>query len=100
MATEAVSVTLPADDLERVRTLVRAGAVRSVSSYLADALHSHLNRQQRSERAVVLVHELFGNPDDLSADDRATVEARINGLQETSAAYASRAGAAAPTAAP
>jgi Arc/MetJ-type ribon-helix-helix transcriptional regulator len=98
MGAEAVSVTLPADDLERVRKIVRAGGARSVSSYLADALHNQLNRQQRAERAVALVHELFGNPDDLPADDRARVEARINGLQEESEAYASQAGAADPTA--
>jgi Arc/MetJ-type ribon-helix-helix transcriptional regulator len=91
MSTEAVSVTLPAADLARVRDLVRAGRARSVSAYLADALHHELTREERAERAIALLHKFFGDPYDGTPEQNAEVEAWIERAEAVAAANWARA---------
>lgn len=85
MSTEAISVTLPAGDLARIRELVQAGQARSVSAYLADAAHHHLQRKERAERAVALLHKFFGDPYDGTPEENAEVDAWLQHAKEVAA---------------
>jgi antitoxin ParD1/3/4 len=56
MQTERVTVTMPADDVARLRVLVEATGADSVSAYVADAVRSRLDRDQ----ALAKLDELWG----------------------------------------
>ncbi|MGB6161749.1 MAG: hypothetical protein WCF33_19175 [Pseudonocardiaceae bacterium] len=48
--TVKVTVSMPAEDVERLKTLDAAGAIESVSGYVAQAVHDRLDRQAWLER--------------------------------------------------
>lgn len=56
--TVKVTVSMPVDDVERLKTLDAAGAIESVSGYVAQAVHDRLDRQAWLERWRARV----GNP--------------------------------------
>lgn len=56
--TVKVTVSMPAEDLERLKVLDAAGAIESVSGYVAQAVHDRLDRQSWLERWRARV----GNP--------------------------------------
>ena len=43
--TVKVTVSMPAEDVARLKALDAAGAIESVSGYVADAVHDRLDRQ-------------------------------------------------------
>jgi Arc/MetJ-type ribon-helix-helix transcriptional regulator len=48
--TVKVTVTMPIEDVERLKTLDAAGAIESVSGYVAQAVHDRLDRQAWLQR--------------------------------------------------
>lgn len=48
--TVKVTVSMPADDVERLKALDAAGAIESVSGYVAQAVHDRLDRQAWLQR--------------------------------------------------
>lgn len=48
--TVKVTVSMPVEDVERLRALDAAGAIESVSGYVAAAVHDWLDRQAWLER--------------------------------------------------
>ncbi|MGA9310831.1 MAG: hypothetical protein WBV74_10725 [Pseudonocardiaceae bacterium] len=48
--TVKVTVSMPAEDVERLKTLDAAGAIESVSGYVAQAVHDRLDRQAWLQR--------------------------------------------------
>jgi Arc/MetJ-type ribon-helix-helix transcriptional regulator len=48
--TVKVTVTMPVEDVERLRALDAAGAIESVSGYVAQAVHDRLDRQAWLQR--------------------------------------------------
>lgn len=48
--TVKVTVSMPVEDVERLRALDAAGAIESVSGYVAAAVHDRLDRQAWLER--------------------------------------------------
>ena len=57
--TVKVTVTMPVEDVERLRALDAAGAIESVSGYVAQAVHDRLDRQAWLQRWRARV----GDPD-------------------------------------
>ena len=57
--TVKVTVSMLADDVERLRALDAAGAIESVSGYVAQAVHDRLDRQAWLQRWRARV----GDPD-------------------------------------
>ncbi|MGH3873399.1 MAG: hypothetical protein ACRDSR_18135 [Pseudonocardiaceae bacterium] len=57
--TVKVTVSMLAEDVERLRALDAAGAIESVSGYVAQAVHDRLDRQAWLQRWRARV----GNPD-------------------------------------
>jgi Arc/MetJ-type ribon-helix-helix transcriptional regulator len=57
--TVKVTVSMPVEDVERLRALDAAGAIESVSGYVAQAVHDRLDRQAWLERWRARV----GDPD-------------------------------------
>ena len=56
--TVKVTVSMPVEDVEQLRALDAAGAIESVSGYVAQAVHDRLDRQAWLERWRARV----GNP--------------------------------------
>ncbi|MGH3823359.1 MAG: hypothetical protein ACRDRA_11105 [Pseudonocardiaceae bacterium] len=56
--TVKVTVSMPVEDVERLRALGAAGAIESVSGYVAQAVHDRLDRQAWLDRWRARV----GNP--------------------------------------
>jgi hypothetical protein len=56
--TVKVTVSMPVEDVERLKALDAAGAIESVSGYVAQAVHDRLDRQTWLDRWRALV----GNP--------------------------------------
>ncbi|MEO7194135.1 MAG: hypothetical protein ABIZ05_04820 [Pseudonocardiaceae bacterium] len=48
--TVKVTVSMPVDDVERLKALDAAGAIESVSGYVAQAVHDRLDRQAWLQR--------------------------------------------------
>ncbi|MGH3684367.1 MAG: hypothetical protein ACRDRU_21720 [Pseudonocardiaceae bacterium] len=48
--TVKVTVSMPVDDVERLKALDAAGAIESVSGYVAEAVHDRLDRQAWLQR--------------------------------------------------
>jgi Arc/MetJ-type ribon-helix-helix transcriptional regulator len=48
--TVKVTVSMPVEDVERLKTLDASGAIESVSGYVAQAVHDRLERQAWLER--------------------------------------------------
>lgn len=57
--TVKVTVSMPAEDVERLKALDAAGAIESVSGYVAQAVHDRLDRQAWLDRWRARV----GDPD-------------------------------------
>jgi Arc/MetJ-type ribon-helix-helix transcriptional regulator len=57
--TVKVTVTMPVEDVERLRALDAAGAIESISGYVAQAVHDRLDRQAWLQRWRARV----GDPD-------------------------------------
>jgi Arc/MetJ-type ribon-helix-helix transcriptional regulator len=55
-ATERVTVTLPVEDARRLRQLAETGDVKSVSAFVAAAVHDRLAR----DRSLRQLDELWG----------------------------------------
>jgi Arc/MetJ-type ribon-helix-helix transcriptional regulator len=53
--TVKITVSMPVEDVERLRSLDAAGAIESVSGYVAQAVHDRLDRQAWLERWRVRV---------------------------------------------
>lgn len=64
MATEKITVTVPADVLERARAAVASGAASSVSAYVSQAVQDRAER----ERHVAAVEDRWGPFDDEATD--------------------------------
>jgi len=64
MATEKITVTVPAEVLESARAAVASGSASSVSAYVSEAVRARAEREQR----VAAVEYRWGPFDDESAD--------------------------------
>jgi antitoxin ParD1/3/4 len=61
MQMERVTVTMPAEQAERLRRVVASGAAGSVSAYVADAVRDRLARDE----ALAKLHDAWGElPDE------------------------------------
>ncbi len=64
MATEKITVTVPAEVLERARAAVASGVAPSVSAYVSQAVRDRAER----ERHVAAVEDRWGPFDDEATD--------------------------------
>jgi Arc/MetJ-type ribon-helix-helix transcriptional regulator len=64
MATEKVTVTIPAEVLEQARAAVAAGLAASVSAYVTEAVRERASR----ERDVAEMHERWGPLPDIASE--------------------------------
>ncbi len=64
MATEKITVTVPAEVLESARAAVASGAAPSVSAYVSEAVRDRAER----ERLVAAVENRWGPFDDEATD--------------------------------
>lgn len=64
MASEKITVTVPAEVLERARAAVASGAAPSVSAYVSEAVRDRAER----ERLVAAVEDRWGPFDDEATD--------------------------------
>jgi antitoxin ParD1/3/4 len=64
MATEKITVTVPAEVLEKARAAVASGAAASVSAYVSEAVRDRAER----ERLVAAVEDRWGPFDEAATD--------------------------------
>jgi Arc/MetJ-type ribon-helix-helix transcriptional regulator len=76
-----IAVSLPEEEVEAAKRAVQEGRARSVSAYVADALHQH-GRREGIRRYLDLLIEKYGPP---TADDSAWAEGQLARVDELDA---------------